>query len=87
MIYATELTLTSYSTTNILSLSLLLDPSGEEGTVDEYVALDETEDKSDCKVRPSPAISTSYSLSLLLTSRRSDSNLVHLSYVEQQLFY
>jgi hypothetical protein len=69
MICATELTLTFYFTTNILSLPLLLVPESDEViTWDDYVALDETEAKSECKVRPSPAISTSYSLSILLTS-------------------
>eukprot|EP00970_Alexandrium_tamarense_P008152 scaffold1555_cov116-Alexandrium_tamarense.AAC.3 len=51
---------------------------------DVYVALDETEDKSDCKVRPLPlarGISTSCSLPLMLTASRSgsDSNLVPMS--------
>ena len=64
--------------------SLLFDPASDVSR-DNYVALDETEDKSDCKVRPLPlarGISTSYFLPLMLTPSRSgsDSNLVLRSY-------
>ena len=66
-------------------LSLLLDPWKF------YVALDETEDKSDCKVRPLPlarGISTSCSLPLMLTPLRSGSgsNLVLRSYRAATLY-
>jgi hypothetical protein len=70
-------------------LSLLLGPANE--TLKFYVALDETEDKSDCKVRPLPlarGISTSCSLPLMLTPLRSGSgsNLVLRSYRATTLF-
>jgi hypothetical protein len=75
-----EPTLTFDSTTNICPLSMFCVPE-EFDYWDDYVALDETEDKSDCKVRLLPlarGISTSYFLPLMLTPWRfgSDSILV-----------
>ena len=85
-----EPTLTFDSTTNICPLSMFCVPE-EFDYWDDYVALDETEDKSDCKVRPLPSargISTSCSLPLMLTPSRSGSgsNLVLRSYRAATLY-